>query len=214
LSAKSAAAQEPEAVRAALKKVEETTDPRKKFELLRAAEQEYPQSLGVARELLFLGRLHERGGRNVDFSIIKCFLLMVYLEPGQFTKQRRDELRNELFHHPQLEKCLSLCEDQESFLRQYLLRMAGDFIVLFLRGDSRYMRRIFGFGLDSRAPKLLADPVAGMIQRIQDDEALSPEQRDMLSRTVYQAFAKDMSQDTQWLDEKLHKAGVTLSGIV
>ena len=212
-SAGGPAAGEPEELREALKRAAETSDPRKKFELLKAAEGEYPQSLGVAQELLFLGRLYERGGKNVDFSIIKCFLWMLYLEPEQFTKKRKDELREELFAHPQLQKCLALCDDPDAFLWMYLLRLAEEFIKLFLRGDSRYMRRIFGLGSDSRAPKFLADPVSCMILSILGDEQLSPEQRELLTRALYQAFSKDMAGETKWLDEKLSRVGVDVSGM-
>lgn len=212
--AKGAAERESDATRALLRKVAETTDPRKKHELLLEAERESPDSLGVAQELLFLGRLYERGGKNVDFSIIKCFLLMRYLEPEQFTEARKDELREELFAHPQLKKCLSLCGDENAFLRTYLLRMAEEFISLFLRGDSRYMRRIFGFGLDSRAPKLLAGPVGDMMVNIREDGKLSQKQRDMLIQTLYQAFSRDMGGDTQWLNEKLKRVGISVPDIV
>lgn len=204
---------EPEAVRRLLEQLEKMSDPRKKHELLLAAEKEYPQSLSVAQELLFLGRLYERGGKNVDFSIIKCYLYNLYLDPGQFTEKRQNELRTELLSHPLLLKCLALCEDQDAFMRLYLLRLSGEFIRLFLHGDSRYMRRLFGFALpDSRAPKMLAGPVASMLLTMSKDEMLSLEQRDMLMQTLYQAFSKEMAGETTWLDEKLQKAGVTIFG--
>ena len=199
--------------RATLEEIKKATDPRKKLDLLDAAEPAYPNSLGIAAERLFLGRLYERGGKNVDFSIIKCFLWMLYLEPRQFTEKRGDELRQELFAHPHLQKCLDLSGDPDAFMRMYLLRLAGEFIGLFLRGDSRYMRRIFGFGTDSRAPKYLADPVASMIRNIGRDAKLSLEQQVLLARTLYRAFSTDMAGETKWLDESLIKEGVTLSDV-
>ena len=200
--------QEPENVRTLIEKVQAETDPRKKHDLLLAGEAEYPQSLAIAEELLFLGRLYERGSKNVDFSIIKCYLFMLYLAPEELTKQRQNEFREELFHHPLLEKCLSLCSDKDAFLRAYLLRLEREFITLFLRGDSRYMRRIMGFAFDNRASKLLARPVANMIATMHDDDQLLPEEKDMLVLTLYQAFSKDMGGDTQWLDEKLEAMGL------
>ena len=214
LSGEGQANREPEKVLAIVRQLEETADPRKKHELLLRAEAEYPQSLAVAQELLFLGRLYERGGKGVDFSVIKCHLLMLYLDPGQFSAARRAEMREELFAHPQLLKCLSLSEDEDAFLRMYLIRLAGEFIRLFLRGDSRYMRRIFGLGMESRAPKLLADPVAAMIVNAVKDENLSARQQDMLARTLYQAFSKDMAGETQWMNGNLQKAGINLSNIM
>ena len=205
--------QEPQEVFVLIEQAEAERDPRKRYAMLTAAEENYPQSLAVAQSLLFLGRLHERGGKNVDFSVIKCYLFMPYLEPEKFSEQEKDRFRKELFIHPQLDKCLSLCEDRDAFLRMYLLRLEGDFIQLFLRGDSRYMRRIFGFGVDGRAAKLLANPVANMLSNICVDDKLSEAQREMLVRTLYQAFSKDVAGETQWLDARLKEEGIAVSGI-
>ena len=211
--AQSQSQQEPREVFALIDQAEAERDPRKRYAMLTAAEEKYPQSLGVAQSLLFLGRLHERGGKNVDFSIIKCYLFMPYLEPEKFSEQEKDKFREELFVHPQLEKCLALCEDKEAFLRMYLLRLEGEFVQLFLRGDSRYMRRIFGFGMDGRAAKLLASPVAIMLSNIRKDDKLSEAHREMLMRTLYQAFSKDVAGETQWLDTRLKEEGIAVSGI-
>ncbi len=210
----SAAAKEPEALSALLAQISSVTDPKKKHALLLEAEKEYPDSLAVAQELLFLGRLYERGGRNVDFSIIKCYLFMLYLHPSQLSPARQAELRTEFFAHPQLEKCLALTDDQDAFLRKYLTRLAGEFIQLFLRGDSYYMRRFFGFSLDSRAPKLLAAPAAQMLMGMRRDTELTPEQRDLLMLAFYQAFSQDMSGDTQWLNQELRKEGIGIPGVI
>jgi len=201
-------------VRDILEQVKKTEDPRKKHALLLEAEQQDPQSLAVAQELLFLGRLHMRGGKHLDFSIIKCYLFMLYLQPEQLSRTRQEELREELFAHPQLLKCLELCVNKDDFMRSYLLKLAGEFIFLFLRGDSRYMRRLFGFGLESRASKNLADPVAVMLNHMQRDEQLKPEQRNMLMSALYQAFDKDMGGDTKWLDDRLKGMGMVVPGSV
>ena len=198
---------------AAVERAEAQKDPVQKYAILQQAAENYPDSLQVAKALLFLGRLYERNSKRADFSIIKCHLLMMYLEPKQFAKARKDEMRQELFAHPQLKKCLSLSTDEEGFWQQYLQRLAGEFIQLFLRGDSRYMRRIFGFAMDSRAQKLLADPVALMMISMAGDQELSPARQKLLSRAMYQAFSKDMAGDTQWLDARLRQEGFDMSAI-
>ena len=200
---------EPAEVLEAVQKAIESEDPAKKHAALVVLEEQYPQSLVVARELLHLGRLYERGKRNADFSIIKCHLLTLYLEPEQFSKKKQAEMREELFAHPQLEKCLSLCEDEDAFWQEYLMRMSEEFINLFLRGDSRYMRRIFGLALDTRAEKLLAPPATRMLLLMRADQELTGEQRDRIMRAFYQAFSANMRGETQWLDEKLRKEGLS-----
>ena len=210
LHAQACETQEPHVVNELLAQADRMTDMSQKYKLLSEAETQYPDSLSIARELLYMGRIYERGTKHADFSIIKCFLLMTYLKPSDFSAARRTELRREIFHHPQLTKCLALASNQEAFLRTYLLRLSQDFIHLFLRGDSHYMRRIFGFGMDNRASKLLARPAANILQAISLDEDQTPAQRTMLAQQFYEAFSSDMAGDTSWLDQNLEKAALTL----
>ncbi len=199
-----------DAVREALKQAEAQTDPKKKYELLIRVRQEHPDSLAVAEELLLLGRLHERDPRRLDFSVIKSYLLNAYLEPDQYTPEQSAAMRRELFEHPDLERCLALAEDRDAFLSHYLTRLSGQFIELFLKGSSQYMRRFFGFGLDSRAPKLLSRPSARVLKAMRNDPLFSEEQRLLLARAFYRAFATQMGEETQWLDGAMTELGVAL----
>ncbi len=213
VEARDANADQPQAVREILRQAEELKDPRKRWELLQKADAEHPDNLAICQELLFLGRLYDRGSKVLDFSVIKCHLMMLYLKPENFNATTQAQMRDELFEHPLLQKCQRLSGDADAFLRMYLLRLAGEFIQLFLRGDSVYMRRVLGFGMESRAPKLLASPVCMMMENIRQDGELSGQRRDMLLKTLYQAFSKDMVGDTQWLDAQLRKAGVSVPGM-
>lgn len=201
---------EDEAVRTLLAKAEAQADPAKKYALLTKAQAAYPDSLSVAEELLFLGRLHERTSRTIDFSVIKCYLLMAYLEPDTLPPGKGQAMRAELFHHPSLERCLALCEDPTVYLSHYLTRLSGQFIDLFLRGSSHYMRRVFGMGLESRAPKLLAAPAARMLKAMRGDQDLTPQQRALLMHAFYAAFSAQLGGDTQWLAKDMAELGVTL----
>jgi len=185
-------------------------NPVKKHEKLLALRAQYPESLEVAEELLMLGRLYDRGKRGVDFSIIKCYVLNIYLEPETIRREKRGELRREIFHHPDLELCLSLCEDEEVFLRRYLTRLSEEFVRLFLKGSTRYMHTIFGFTNTGKAPKYLAQPAAVMLRAMHGDEDLTPAQRALLTQAFYAAFARQMNGETQALDELLQKCGITV----
>lgn len=204
------AAPEDSAVRELLAKVETLTDPVKKYALLHSAQAQYPKSLAIAEELLFLGRLHERNPKVLDFSVIKCYLLMIYLEPETMMPEKIGALRRELFDCPELDACLALCEDQTAFLNKYLTRLSGQFIDLFLHGSSKYMHRFFGLGLDSRAPKLLAAPVAHMLAAMRDDPVLSAEQRSLLMHALYAAYNARFMSDMQWLQKEMTERNVTL----
>jgi len=202
--------EEKEAVQALLTQANKQTDPVKKHDLLLKALQEDPQSLSAAEELLLLGRLHERSPRKLDFSVIKSFLLNAYLEPEEFATVTRQAMRREIFNHPDLARCLALTEDENAFLTRYLTRLSNQFIELFLRGSSRYMRRFFGMGLESRAPKLLAPPAAKLINEVRADQELTAEQRSLLTHAFYNAFSSQMGGDTQWLDQAMAERGIAL----
>lgn len=198
-----------EAARALLLKAEGLSDPEKKHELLLQGMAEHPDSLAIAEELLFLGRLYERSHNRVDFSVIKCYLLNIYLEPEELSPAKIDAMRRELFDHPDLDRCLRLSADPSAFLSRYLFRLSQLFIDLFLKGSSKYMHRFFGLGLDSRAPKLLATPVSRMLAGIQRDPNLTPEQRSLLKYALYTAFTSQVG-DAQWLQQEMTERGVAL----
>lgn len=208
---KPAPAPEDEAVQKLLLKAEEQTDPRKRYDMLMKAMEEHPESLAVAEELLLLGRLHERNPKRLDFTVIKCYLLNIYLEPETIPPEQRDVMRREIFSHPDLDRCLALAENQDTFMNHYLTRLSDQFIKLFLYGSSKYMHRYFGFGLDSRAPKLLAYPTARMLAGIQEDDQLDANQCSMLKHALYDAFTKQVNGDTRWINQVMQERGVSLN---
>lgn len=185
-------------------------NPVKKHAMLEALKQTHPDNLEVAEEILYLGRLYDRGKRGVDFSIIKSYMLNVYLEPETLKKNQREVLRREIFTHPDLDICLNLCDDQEVFLRRYLEHIAEEFIRLFLKGSAQYMHSFFGYTNESKAPKHLALPVAGMLKAMRDDETLTGAQRELLMRATYTAFARQMNGQTTYLDEALQKYRISM----
>lgn len=197
---------------ALLSRALETSDPKKKHELLLKARAVCPDSLEVEEALLFLGRLYERNPRKVDFSVIKCYLWHMYLTPDEFTPEKRQEMREELFHDPQLERCLALAPDAALFLRQYLERLAAEFVNLFLKGSNRYTNAIFGIRLDGRMEKVLAPHVAGMLQAIQNDARLEDGQRDLLSHALYRAFLSETGGNPDWLNAQLTRRGLPVPG--
>ena len=90
------------------------------------------------RSLFAHPRKAQRG--KLDFSIIKSFLLETYRKPGEFQDTARAEMRREIFHDPQLTKCLQLSGTPEATLEAYAQRLCLDYVEIFLEGDSRISR--------------------------------------------------------------------------
>lgn len=193
----------PAELEALLKRIGDTQDPVEKHRLIEDGILRYPESLELAEEKLYLGRLYERSPRKVDFSVIKCYVWHMYLTPNEFDESRKDEMRREILSHPDLERCLALAEDRELYMRRYLERLAQDFISLFLKGSSRYNGSFFGIKLGGRMGKLLAEPTARIMHNIHEDSALTSQQRETMYEAFYRAFLTETGHESRWLDECL-----------
>lgn len=202
-----AAGSTPAEARKLLEEAEKQRDPKKKRELYLEAQRQFPDCLEVAEAILFLGRLYERDPRKLDYSVIKSYLWQMYLTPEDFSDEKKDAMRAELFEHPDLKRCLALAPDADAFLRGYLQRLAMEFVRIFLSSSNRYMPSYFGIRFEGRAAKSLSAPVATMLANIRRDFALPPERRAMLSAALYQGFLKQTGGDSHWLDERLAAMG-------
>ena len=197
----------PEAIQRILSEADQLKDPVKKHDLLLKAQSQHPESLEIAEALLFLGRLHERSAKVLDYSVIKCYLWHLFLTPGDFSDAKKQEMRKEFFDHPQLKRCQELSGDAEGYTRRYLRRLGCEFVSLFLKGSTRYTRSFFGFRFDNRMSRVLSQPTALMIANIRADECFSPAQRTLLCEALYSAFLTETGGEPQWLDEELDKLG-------
>ena len=196
----------PHEARIMLRKAEETKDPVKKHDLLLRAQAAYPDCLEIAEALLFLGRLYERDPRKLDFSVIKCYLWHMYLTPRAFSDEQKSAMRTELFEHPDLLRCQQLSTDAELFTRLYLEKLGREFVNLFLKSSNHYTRTMFGFRLDNRMSRVLAEPVAGMMYAIHTDLQLDGERRALLYDALYRAFLSETGGESRYVDEKLEAA--------
>lgn len=200
----------PAKAREALEALGKTDDPAKKYQILVSAREACPDCLAIERELLHHGRLHERNPRKLDYSVIKSFLLHIYLTPDEFSQSQKDAMRAELMEAEQLKRCQALAPDGEGFTREYLERLSREFIHLFLEGSNIYMRSIFGLTFRKNTAKLLAQPAARMLLNMQNDGELTTVQREMLMNAFYRAFSLQMDNDTAALVEELQKVGCSM----
>ena len=183
-----------------IKKAEAVTSYPEKKKILQKGLEACPDSRDIAWEMLFVGEPGPKKGRTLDFSIIKCWILEIYRKPGEFSAEKRDSMRAQLFDAPELKECLQRFEDPEQKQKDYLLRLCREYIVIFLEGDSQVMGRLFGFSLERNKEKRLAEPVARMIRMMQADEKLSPEQREQLCKAMRVAYITRASGNEQYLD--------------
>ena len=97
--------------------------PEKKKILLKGLEA-CPGDRDIEWELLYIGEEGPKKGWALDFSIIKCWVLELYRKPGEFSEEKRNSMRSQLFEAPQLVSCLQKFEDPKQKQQEYLLRLA------------------------------------------------------------------------------------------
>jgi len=176
-----------------------TSYPERKKILLKGLEA-CPGSREIEWELLFVGEDPKKKGRFIDFSIIRCWVLDIYRNPGNYSAEKRDSMRSYLFDSPQLARCLQMFDDPAVKQKEYLLRLCSNYIEIFLEGDNQVAGRLFGFSIERNKEKRMARPVAEMILRMKEDEKLSPDQREQLWKSMYQAYGNRTGGKMEWLD--------------
>ena len=164
-----------------------------------------PGNREIEWEMLFVGEEPPKRLRGIDYSIIKSWILEIYLKPGEFSEEKKNQMRSQLFDEPKLKECLNRFENPEDKQREYLQRLCREYVELFLEGSNLVMGNIFGFRVERNKEKRLAAPVAEMISRIRADEKLSPEQREQLWKALYQGYAVRANGVTEYLDEKINE---------
>lgn len=176
--------------------------PEKEKILLRAREA-CPDCFEIEWELLFIGQKKKPARGRIDFSMIRSYLLEIWLTPEEFTRAETNQMRSELFENEQLARCRRLSEDPEGMTEKYLYRLCREFIDLFMEGDSRIVRSLFGFRLDRNTDRVLSQHGAGMLIRIRQDAALEPVQKDQLYQAFYRALSEKLEGRTRYLEEAL-----------
>ena len=181
----------------------QSDDPAYAHACLKRAETLDPDSLAVQRALLMLGRLHERGKKPADYSLIKSYLLHSFEHPEKYTEAALEAAADELFRGPQLLRCLDLAPDPQAFLEQYLDDLAAEYIRIFIAGDSSHAPRVFGLSVKAQLHSYLARPTADMISNALQSPFLTKEQQRLTARSVYRAFSRQMGGETKALDSLL-----------
>lgn len=182
------------------KALAETGLPKRK-RILEKAKEEFPDSLEIDWELLFIGRENPKPRRGqIDYSIIKSYLLNIYRAPEDFSQEEQERMRKELFEDPQLTRLLTASGNPEGRMREYLQRLCSEYMEIFLAGDNRINGTIFGFSLNRNKGKAIAGPVSEIIRRVDADSALSAEQREMLRDALVRAYLAAEGAKIEYLE--------------
>jgi len=184
---------EKEALRLVDKAVQ-AADPVKKKKLLDQAEALCPDSLHVQREKLYLGRLWQRDLKNIDYHLIKCYLLHVFEAPEQESTAMRESMLRELTEDPQLLKCLRLAPDPEAFIVEYVQWICREYVKIFLKGSTSHNGRFFGIQV-TRPEKALALPTAKMLHNMALADLPAPYDT-LLPQTLEETFVRDVGPDS------------------
>lgn len=178
-------------------------DPRDAHAFLSKAAEIAPDDLRVQKELLLLGRLHERDSQHITFHVIKCYLLHAFEHPEDHDQAEQKRMARELFDHEQLKHCLSIAPDPEVFLKEYLQDLCAEYVRLFIAGDTTHTRAILGITIGAKQPVYLAAPAYDVIDNILRSSSLSEDEKTLLAGAFYRAYHAHMEGRTEPLDEKL-----------
>ena len=172
-----------------IRKAMKVTSLPERKKILEQAKLACPDDPAIDWELLFIGTPDPRPPRGkMDFSIIKSWLLQIYRTPGDFSAQKRDAMRREMFEGEQLKNVLEASADPEGKLREYLERLCRDYIEIFLKEDNHLMGNIFGLRIGRNRDKILGDAVEGMIRQIEADGQLAQDRKQMLKEAMARAL--------------------------
>lgn len=170
------------------KAMKKTSLPDRKV-ILEEAKKACPDDPAIDWELLFIGTPDPKPKRgSIDFSIIKSWALQMYRNPGDFSMERKDAMRRELFDSPQLLAVLATYEDPEAKHREYLERLCREYVDIFLKEDSRLMGTIFGIRFGRNRDKVIGETMEAMMVQVEADENLTAEQKQMLQEAMRKAL--------------------------
>lgn len=179
------------------------SDPVQKHALLLRAAELNPDHLPALRELLLLGNLHKRNPAAPDYNIIKCYLLHVFEHPEKHTEEEIRTKAQEIFHHPLLQRCISLSSTPDQFITDYLMELSKEYVRLFIQGDSSHLPSLLGFTRHSHVGRYLAKPMGDCILNMLSCPFLSADEQQKLAQAFYLACNRALDSDTADLNRQI-----------
>lgn len=174
-------------------RLEKEKNPKKKYKIITEALAADPDGFDANKALLFHGRLHEplARGKGLDFSIIKSHLLCVFDRPERYTEETIAGNLEELLRGEQLRRTMALAPDPDAFYRQYIQRLALEYVSLFVRGDNSNSGLAFGFSRSAESTaKRCAPVVRDMLRQAEQSNRLTEPDRTLLIASLREGFRR------------------------
>lgn len=195
-----------------IKLAERESDIKFRHALLEKAAALSPDNIKALRALLMLGNLWRRDPNRPDFNLIKCYLLHPFEHPECHDENDRERKAREIFDDPLLARCLHLSQSPNDFMRDYLEELCGEYIRIFIAGDSRNMPRLQGLTFRHSIPKYLSAPMARVSEGIVLSPCLAPPEREHLLHAFYRACRHFLEGQVSYLDDGLSPEALKILG--
>lgn len=168
-------------------------DAARRYQILTAGKAELGEAFEIERELLFLGRLHERGGKP-DFYRIPYWPLNALERPDEFSAKERKRMLDAFFDNPEYARVSALAPDPEAFRCEYFNYMAREYVRLFIAGNQANSQ-IFGFRRRiGETAKRCARCMARMLTRLNQTDEVRKADKLPLARALTYAFDTEFEQ--------------------
>ncbi len=175
------------AKRAFLDKAHMEDDYPRRYSILLEAREQFPNDIDIEREILYLGRLHERGGKP-DFYRIPYWPLSALENPSEYSQKDRQKMLLSFFRNPELERVMSLAGDKDAFFEEYMLHMAREYVSMFMKCASSNSM-LFGFRRkQGEVMKRCAACMARMLQNAETSELVPEDKRKTVVKSLWHGF--------------------------
>lgn len=163
-------------------------DTHKRYQILLEGREKLGELFETEREILYLGRLHERGGKP-DFYRIPYWPLNALERPKEFSARERKKMLDTFFENPEIARVGALSPDPDAFRDEYFQYMAREYVKLFIMGN-RANSQILGFRRrQGEVTRRCAMCMAGMLERLEVTGEVNEGDRPRVGRALFRAFA-------------------------
>lgn len=170
-----------------LNEVRALDDTAERYAHLIKARERFPDNFLIEREILYLGRLHERGGRP-DFYRIPYWPLTALENPREYSAKDRKRMLDSFFQNPEIARVGSLSGDADAFWDEYLLHMAREYVNMFLKGSSANSTLLGFRRRESEVMRRSAACLARMLTNIGQSDLVDPALKPRLASALKRAF--------------------------
>lgn len=183
-----------ERVRAVLTRARAEEDMARRHSILTAGKAELGEAFEIERELLFMGRLYERGGKP-DFYRIPYWPLNALERPDEFSAKQRKRMLDAFFDDPEYARVSALAPDPNDFKDEYFNYMARQYVKLFIKGNLTNFQFLGFRRRAGDAAGRCAGCMARMLIRLSKTDEVRQDDKFALGRALARAFEAEFEAD-------------------